>query len=162
MFSPMRRGAKLPMMVLALALAAWIVTGRRPLLMGEGAVEAAGMAGWRPWWRRRAWRWRALRRWRALWRGWIPRRGIRRYYNNGYGYYGGFFPGYFFGSGYYGIQAMVTVMALAIPSRTTIRAMLSLSLSTPTTTRFIRRRTSRRGDILASTNKRDATRAARG
>ena len=150
MFSPMRRGAKLPMKVLALALAAWIVTGAQPLLMGEGAVEAAGMAV-------------AVVGTAAAGMAVVGTTAVA-----------GTMAGVDTTAGTTTtdtatmavsflditsvqaitvIQAMVTVMAPAIPSRITIRAMRIRTLSTPTIIRFIPPPHHRRGDILASTSK---------
>jgi hypothetical protein len=101
MFSLMRRDARLPMAVLGLALAAWIVTGGSAFAHGGGGGGGGGHGG-----------------------GGGGGHGggggghsggghyggggyhgggyHGGYSNNGFGYYGGFYPGYYFGSGYYG------------------------------------------------------------
>jgi membrane-associated protease RseP (regulator of RpoE activity) len=88
MFSPMRRGGRLPVAVLALALAAWVVTAPSAFAHGGGGGGGGGHGG-----------------------GGGGHSGgghyggghySSGYHHNGNGNFGGFFPGYFFGSGFYG------------------------------------------------------------
>jgi PDZ domain len=93
MFSPMRRGARLPLTVLALALAAWIVTGSWAFAHGGGGGGGGGGHGGG-----------------GGGHGGGGHSGGGHYGGGGYhgggnhhgGYYGGYYPGFYFGSGFYG------------------------------------------------------------
>ena len=99
MFTPMRRGARLPMTVLALALATWIVTGSSAIAKGGhgggggghgGGGHGGGHGGHGG----------------GHWGGGGYHHGGHYYhrgYGYGYGFNGGYYwPNYYYGSGYYG------------------------------------------------------------
>jgi membrane-associated protease RseP (regulator of RpoE activity) len=92
MFSPMRRGARLSMMVLAMALAAWIVTNASAFAHGGGGGGGGGHGGGG-----------GGHGGGGHSGGGYHGGGVYHggYYHNGNGFNGGYYP-YFFGSGFYG------------------------------------------------------------
>ena len=101
MFSPMRRGARLPMTVLGLALAAWIVTGPTAFAHGGGGGGGGGGHGGGGGGHGGGGHGGGSHGGGGHSGGGGYHHGGSYYHGNG-GYYGGYFPGYYGGSGYYG------------------------------------------------------------
>jgi membrane-associated protease RseP (regulator of RpoE activity) len=98
MFSAMRRGASLPLTVLALALAAWIVTGPKAFAHGGGGGGGHGGGGGGHGGGGHS---GGGHHGGGGYHGGGYHHGGSYYHGHG-GYYGGYYPGFYFGSGYYG------------------------------------------------------------